>query len=176
MRKPSTTIPAILAALTLAVGAWVAGAFTLPAAHAAPAAATTRALRFDVRFSPFTVIDFGPAGVRTVTDINRSDPSKGDVSVFRDKLLRAGKVVGGDGGTCTITDVDLAADPPLQITCQVVFDLPGGTLATEGNASNAPVKHLVITGGTGAFLDASGEVTLIEFANDTGTAVVRLAG
>jgi hypothetical protein len=175
MRKPSITV-ATLTALVLAAGAWVAGALTVPAAHAASAGATTRTLRFDIRFSPFTVIDFGPDGVRTVTDINQSDPSKGDVSVFRDQLLQAGKVVGGDGGTCTITQVDLAADPPLQITCQVVFDLPGGTLATEGNATNAPVKHLVITGGTGALLDAAGEVTLTELANDTGTAVIRLAG
>ncbi|HVN10726.1 MAG TPA: hypothetical protein VMT69_01440 [Kineosporiaceae bacterium] len=82
---------------------------------------------------------------------------------------------GRDGGTCTITSVDLTADPPLQVACNATFELPGGTIATQGLATNAPVKHLVITGGTGAYLGAAGEATLTEFGNDTGTIVFHLA-
>jgi hypothetical protein len=125
----------------------------------------------------FFLIDFGATGVRSVTDIRQSDPSKGDVTVFRDELRRSGKVAGHDGGACTITALDPTAPPSaqLQLTCNVTFEIPGGTVTTQGLATNAAVKHLVITGGTGAYLGANGEVTLTEFGNDTGTVVFHLA-
>jgi hypothetical protein len=147
MRKTVTTALTGLIAVCLAAGAWLACSVAIPVANATTTSGSARTLRFDVQFSPFTVIDFGPTGVRTLTDLSQSDPSIGDVSVFRDRLLRAGRVVGSDSGTCTIVRVDVAADPPLDITCQVVFDVPGGTIATQGNATNDPVKHLVVTGG-----------------------------
>jgi hypothetical protein len=76
---------------------------------------------------------------------------------------------------CTATHVDLAATPPLDIACQVTFDLPRGVVATQGLATNAPVKHFVITGGTGAYLGSTGEATLTEFENNTGTVVFHFA-
>jgi Dirigent-like protein len=176
MHKTVTTALTGLIAACLVAAGWFACSLAIPVANAATTSDSVRTLQFAVQFSPFTVIDFGPTSVRTVTDLSQSDPSVGDVSVFRDRLLRAGKVVGSDSGTCTIVRVDLAADPPLDITCQVVFDLPGGSIATQGNATNDPVKHLVVTGGTGAYVDAAGAVTLTEFADNTGAVVIRLAG
>jgi len=130
---------------------------------------------FDVHFSPFFLIDFGTTGVRSVEDIRQSDPSKGDVSVFQDKLLRSGKEVGRQGGTCTIISLVPPPKPALQLSCTVTYEVPGGTITSQGLATEAAVKHLVITGGTGRYLGAKGEVTLTEFGDDTGTVVFHLA-
>jgi hypothetical protein len=125
-------------------------------------------------FSPFFLIDFSATGVRAVTDIRQSDPSKGDVSVFQDQLLRSGKVVGRQGGTCTIISLDPTAEPALQLNCNVTYEVPGGTITSQGLATDAPEKHLVITGGTGAYLGAKGEVILTEAEHDSGTVVFHL--
>ena len=172
MRRTATITLVSLTTLTLAAALLWSGALTK-----SPASATTKGstLSFDVKFSPFFVLDFSASGVREVTNINESSPSVGDESVFQDQLLRSGKVVGSDGGSCTITHVDLAATPPLNIACQVTFDLPKGVVATQGLATNASVKHLVITGGTGAYLGSAGEATLTEFENNTGTVVFHFA-
>jgi len=174
-------IIAVLAGLTAFGGAaalWsgvaAAQSSTNTPDHHGPKGST---VSFDVQFSKFFLIDFGTTGVRSVTDIRTSDPSKGDVTVFQDRLLRSGKMVGRDGGTCTVTSVDVTADPPIRLACNVTFEVPDGTVTTQGLASNAAVKHLVITGGTGAYLRAAGEATLTEFGNDadTGTLVFHLA-
>ena len=175
MRRRITAVLVSLATLGAAAALWSGTAAAQSSTGAGDQHTKGSTLSFDVKFSPFFLIDFGATGVRSVTDITTSDPSKGDVSIFQDQLLKSGTVVGRDGGTCTITSVDLTADPPLQLTCTVTFELPRGTVATQGLATNAPVKHLVITGGTGAYLHAAGEATLTEFGNDTGTVVFHLA-
>src|SRR3954470_18511084 len=120
MRRRTTAILAGLATILVAAGLWAG------AAQSATGATDQKAnrgstLKFDVLFSDFFVIDFSANGVRSLDDINASDPSKGDVSVFQDQLLKAGKVVGKDGGACTIVRVDLNTTPPLDISCQVTF-------------------------------------------------------
>jgi hypothetical protein len=174
MRRRTTGVLAGFATILVAAGLW-AGAAQSATGAADRTASRGSTLRFDVRFSPFFVIDFSANGVRSLSDLQASDPSIGDVSVFQDQLLKAGQVVGKDGGTCTITRVDLEATPPLDIACQVTFDLPGGSVATQGLATNAPEKHLVITGGTGRYLGATGEAVLTEFEDNTGTVVFHFA-
>jgi hypothetical protein len=174
MRRRVTAGLITLATLGAAAGLWsgVANAQSSPDTdHHSKGSAVS----FDVKFSPFFLIDFSADGVRSVDDIRQSDPSKGDVSVFQDQLLRSGKVVGREAGTCTVTALDPKAEAPLQLNCNVTFEIPGGTIATQGLATNAAVKHLVITGGTGRYLGAQGEATLTEFGDDTGTVVFHLA-
>ena len=175
MRRRTLAIAIGLTTVCSAAALWSGVAAASSPGSAADHGTTGRTLTFDVRFSPFFVIDFSANGVRSVTDISKSSPSKGDVTVFQDELRQSGKRVGRDAGTCTITSVDLSADPPLQIACNATFVLPGGTVTTQGLASNAPVKHLVITGGTGAYLHAAGEVTLTEFNAVRGKVVFDLA-
>jgi hypothetical protein len=177
MKMRTTAILVVVTTFAFAAALWSGVAVAQSSTTTGdPHPAKGRTLSFDVKFSPFFLIDFGSTGVRSVSDINQSDPSKGDVSVFQDQLLKSGTVVGRDGGTCTVTSVDVRADPPIQLACNVTFELPRGTIATQGLATNAAVKHLVITGGTGAYLDAAGEATLTEFGNDTGTVVFHVAG
>jgi hypothetical protein len=164
-----------LATVGAAAGLWSGVASAQSAPDLADRHSHGSTLSFDVAFSPFFLIDFSKDGVRSVDDIRQSDPSKGDVSVFQDKLLRSGKAVGRQAGTCTITALDPAAEAPLQLSCTVTFEVPGGTIASQGLATNAAVKHLAITGGTGRYVGAQGEATLTEFGDDTGSVVFHLA-
>lgn len=176
MRRRITAGLVTLATVGAAAGLWSGVASAQSAPDVADHHSNGSTLSFDVAFSPFFLIDFSKDGVRSVEDIRQSDPSKGDVSVFQDKLLRSGKEVGRQAGTCTITALDTSptADAPLQLSCTVTFEVPGGTIASQGLATNAAVKHLAITGGTGRYVGAQGEATLTEFGNDTGTVVFHL--
>jgi hypothetical protein len=136
-----------------------------------------RTLTFDVQFSGFFLLDFGPTGVHEVTDITDPtlSPSRGDQIVFEDTLLRRGTQVGSGGGSCTVTAV-VPADPPIALACQVTYQLADGQVAAQGRASNAPVKTLAVVGGTGRYSGASGELTITENgdAANTGSLVIRL--
>lgn len=136
-----------------------------------------RTLSFDVQFTDFFLLDFGPDGVREVTSITdpQLSPSRGDQIVFEDTLLRRGTSAGAGGGTCTVTAV-VPADPPIALACQVSYELPDGQITAQGRASNAPVKTLAVTGGTGRYVGASGELVLTELGNaeNTGTLVITL--
>jgi hypothetical protein len=173
MNKATASLIAALGALTLAAVAWFAGPLAPAPAQAGNTSAT---LSFDVRFSPFFLLDFRPDGVREITSFQdpNLDPSKGDQTIFRDELLRRGRVVGHESGACVATD-DPSAAGVLPISCQMTVELPQGQITAQGAASNDPAKHLAITGGTGRYTGAAGELVLTEFGNDTGSLVVHLA-
>ena len=173
MNKRVITVLAGLGTLALAFAGGAAVALT--PAQAAPARSST--LTFDVNFAPFFLLDFGPDGVHEVTSFQQPfDPSRGDQVMFRDALLRGGKVVGHDGGACTVTDfVPADGDTSIKLACQVTFELPDGVITSQGTPTQAPAKHLVITAGTGRYLGAQGDVVLTEFPDNTGTVVFDFA-
>lgn len=169
MNKKAATVLASLSALTLAAVTWFAAA---PGPASAQGSTT---LSFDVHFSGFFLLDFGPTGVRQVTSFQDPfDPSRGDQTMFRDQLLRRGQVVGHDGGLCTVTEFRPADADPIKLTCQVSFELPDGQITTQGLVTNNPVKHLAITGGSGRYVGATGDTVLTEFGNDDGSVVFHL--
>ncbi|MGW6131984.1 allene oxide cyclase barrel-like domain-containing protein [Cellulomonas sp. NPDC055163] len=172
MRKP------LAAAVATALGALVLTGASLGGDTIDRGRDRDRALTFDVQFSGFFLLDFGPDGVREVTSITDPDlsPSRGDQIVFEDTLLRGGREVGAGGGTCTVTAI-VPADPPLALACQVTYELPDGQISAQGRASNAPVKTLAVVGGTGRYVGASGELVLTELGNaeNTGRLVITLA-
>jgi hypothetical protein len=130
-----------------------------------------RTLEFDVQFTGFFGLDFSATGVREVTDPQQIAPSRGDQLVFEDHLFRRGEQVGEGGGTCTITEATEGAF----LACQATYDLPGGQLTAQGRTTPAPEKTLAVTGGTGKYVGASGELVVTEFGDGTGSLVVRLA-
>ena len=118
----------------------------------------TRTLKFGVEFSPFFLADIGDQG-----------PSLGDATIFSDKLLRGGKQVGQQGGSCTIVDVQNAG-----VNCVGTVKLRDGQITYQGLVSSDPTKELVVTGGTGAYLGAEGSATLVEFGNEKGSLTLKL--
>ena len=135
---------AVLVSVSIAVGAAGASA----GAQKGRAQATDReTLRFAIKFSPLFLLDLGEHGL-----------SKGDQIVANDRLLNTRrKDVGHDGIACTMTDPSVP-----EAACQGSFVLPGGQITVQFLNSPPPVKIGAITGGTGRFRTARGQMRLVE--------------
>jgi hypothetical protein len=108
-----------------------------------------------------TDIDLGPTGF-----------SLGDQNVFSDDLSpqKGSATTGFDGGVCTIVRIDEKANSATA-QCVVTLSLADGQIAVQGLATFAEEGQpttlvLPITGGSGSFSGASGEVT-VELISDT---------
>ncbi|WP_369253587.1 hypothetical protein [Geodermatophilus amargosae] len=115
-------------------------------------------LRFDVEFSPFTLVDLGEPGL-----------SAADVIVFDDVLLQAGERVGGMAGTCVVID----ATPRANCTGIVTLGDQDSITFAFLNAP-PPEKVFAVTGGSGAYRTARGDGLLVEFGDDTGTLTLNV--
>ena len=105
----------------------------------------------------------------TYTDVGDPEYSQGDVIAFANDLFRGDKKVGEDGGVCTVTRV--AADGASSVHCSGSNSLPGGQIAVAGLIDYGPDEtykqdpySLPITGGTGKYRAARGEVTIKELS------------
>lgn len=113
-----------------------------------------------------------PAQERNV-DVGRSGPSVGDRYVFSENLFdddndRVGRLA----GSCDITLVKRKAngDPKdAMMQCLATFRLSDGQITVQGiNWWSDETLVLPVTGGSGAYDEASGEVT-IQFVNEKKT-------
>lgn len=126
-----------------------------------------RTLHFEVRFSPFNLVDVPPsAGAE-------GDYRPGDYVTFSDTLLdRSGQRVGTEAGSGLITRV---SDSAIQLVYTMTVRLHGrGQISAQGLSSSAPTKHLAVTGGTGRFIGAEGYLDLVERSDGTGSLDVTL--
>ncbi len=105
-------------------------------------------------------------------DLGAQGFSLGDEDVFSDDLFtkKGGTEVGVDGGVCTVVRVIDAKTPSGTAQCLVTASLPGGQITTQGlftftDQPPAPFQ-LAITGGTGAYKNARGQVT-VELLSET---------
>jgi hypothetical protein len=127
---------------------------------AAPSAVKAKTLIFGVVFSPFS-----PVAANNVRDPN-SPLALGDELVFHDRLFAHGQRVGDEVGSCVIVSVPPAAT---LANCSLVVRLPAGNITGQFPASAGPTpKQLALTGGTGAYRNAGGDGTLVEFGNGKG--------
>lgn len=126
-----------------------------------------RTLHFDVKFSPFNLIDVPP------TAQGEGDYRPGDYAVFSDTLLdRSGRRVGTEAGTGLITRV---SDSGIQVVYTMTVRLHGrGQISAQGLGSPNPNKQLAVTGGTGRFVGADGYLDLVEHGDGTGTLDITL--
>ena len=96
---------------------------------------------------------------REVYKNGEEEVNLGDRSVFTHELSRDGEVVGFDGGTCTV--VRLQDDGRYYLVCNVSMNLPDGTIAFQTFVEEVfppPPFFAAITGGTGAYRGARGEM------------------
>jgi hypothetical protein len=132
-----------LAATVLAIGgAGVAMATTQ--SSAAPAQ----------RGDDFTVVEH--AITDTTVDIGPHGDSLGDILAFGNPVYDAANhnQVGNDQGSCARTKVGVAWE------CSWTTILPGGSLTVEGPFYDSADSVLAITGGTGRWSRARGQMTL----------------
>jgi hypothetical protein len=151
------TVAALLS-VSIAVGAASAGS---GGQKVRARAADGETLRFGIKFSPLFLLDLGGHGL-----------TKGDQIVENDRLLNArGKHVGHDGLACTITDPSVP-----EAACQGTFVLRGGQITVQFLNSPPAVKVGAITGGTGRFRTARGQMRLVEPATgDVGSVTFALS-
>lgn len=79
-----------------------------------------------------------------------------DAFVFSNDLYRNGKKVGEDGGTCTVTRI--ASGGATTLHCLGTNSLPDGQISVQGLAAPGEPFELAITGGTGRYRKARGQV------------------
>jgi hypothetical protein len=99
--------------------------------------------------------------------------SLGDRVAFSDDLFtsKGGKSLGTDGGACTVTRVIDTATGSGVLLCEVTFSLPGGDIETQAlntltNGGFVGTQAGSITGGTGKYRHASGQLS-IKFLSPT---------
>src|SRR3954452_18822653 len=109
-------------------------------------------------------------------DLGAPGLSPGDQAVFATAVSRDGRPEGTTGGSCTVTNLN--ADNTFTATCQATSRLRGGLLTTQAlvtfrNGVQPPFQ-LAITGGTGVYSGASGEVEVQQSTDTTEDYIVRL--
>jgi hypothetical protein len=110
----------------------------------------------------------------TFVDTGKPGPSVGDLVVARDEVLREdGSQAGTFRQTCTLTD--LVGNPfTSTYECAGSIALKDGTITMEGPFTpSAPQNTAAITGGTGRYATARGEITVSAEADQIIVKLVR---
>jgi hypothetical protein len=98
-------------------------------------------------------------------DVGKPGPSLGDVNVITEDAYRDGKKVGTSDLTCTMVRVD-AVKHSFAVECLNTTVLPEGQISAQGVVTSAEIEKVpfkqAITGGTGAYKNARGELTVDE--------------
>lgn len=99
------------------------------------------------------------------TDVGPAGPSVGDRQVFSENLFKAGTKVGTDGVECVITHVTKNKNGKITAVdsqCVGTLRLGRDQISVQGllvfNLAKPKPFYLVVTGGTGAYKGASGEM------------------
>lgn len=141
--------------------AGVALATAAPSAPSASGTATgsTTVIRLtDGAPSQARLLDLGPHG-----------PSLGDQFVASDTLFRSGARVGRVGRVCTLVRVSRTAPVTTTSQCVATLALPRGQVAAQGletsrDEGDVARSTLAITGGTGTYKTAHGELHRLDVA------------
>ena len=96
-------------------------------------------------------------------DFGHQGPSLGDEFIFHSDLRTGGESIGHDGGTCTLTSLDEGSMGELQCVVTLWFD--EGQITAQGliqpSESSAERFEVAITGGTGIYVGAAGQITVV---------------
>lgn len=91
-----------------------------------------------------------------------------DEFVFSNDLYRDGEKVGKDAGSCTVARIETGGAATLH--CAGTNSLPGGQISVQGLAAPGEPFELSITGGTGRYRNARGQV----FGENTSPTEMRI--
>ena len=93
-------------------------------------------------------------------DTGAPGPSIGDRLIFSAAIFDTnGQRIGRDGADCLIVRIDPTEPPARQqiVQCTISVQLPDGQITVQGLAQGTE-NYFAITGGTGAYREARGEV------------------
>jgi Allene oxide cyclase barrel like domain len=157
MRAAAAMLPAVLGALALSAGSLASAS----ANHGS-----------DKKVVRLTFIEKSTAG--TLVDVDKSGgPSIGDVFVFQSDLLdpATNEKVGTTEGHCML----VTASEDLT-DCDASGVLAGGQIRVAGASSQADVTVLAVTGGTGAYRNVRGQLTIETIDDTTSKDTLELTG
>lgn len=115
--------------------------------------------------------------VREVYKNGSEEVNLGDRSVFTHQVLKEDVPVGFDGGVCTV--VRKEEDGAYYILCNVSMMLDEGTISFQTFVQEVfppPPFYAAITGGTGSFAGARGEMHIDPASPDTHFYTIYLTG
>ena len=112
-------------------------------------------------------------------DFNETGPSLGDQFVFNDNLFQNGKRVGEDHGSCTLVRITgTGASSEFTVVCHVTLVLAGGQITAQGaltfTGEGPQTNTIAITGGTGAYQTAHGQVRARDVSETRAALTVQL--
>lgn len=128
------------------------------------AAAKVTVLRASYVDFSFRLVDHPP-----LQSSENQPPSPGDVAIVGTRYTSQGRVVATDRTTCTVLEWP-------HLNCNVTVFLRAGRLVAAGhfNPMSRATQRLAITGGTGAYRTARGDIALRQTATGRGTAVFTI--
>jgi hypothetical protein len=131
---------------------------------ASVASATTTTLRTSYVTFYFQVLDNPPLQASPTLP-----PSAGDVALIRSRYSQGGTTVAFERTTCTVIDWP-------NVVCDINLQLRSGHIISTDqlNANSRATQRLAITGGTGAYRNARGEIALRQTSETRGTAVFTI--
>ncbi|MFD9903748.1 hypothetical protein [Streptomyces sp. NPDC059063] len=146
-KAPGRKLPGRKACAVLGVAASGLLALGISAVVAAPAQATSD-----------EVIDLAVGNNGVVhTDVGAPGLSVGDEFVYADKLSQGGRQIGKDGSSCQVTELEGAK---ITTSCVLSIQLPKGQITAQSLwVKGSDTVRMAVTGGTGAYRGATGEVT-----------------
>ncbi|MFE5758424.1 hypothetical protein ACFQ7I_32770 [Streptomyces massasporeus] len=101
-------------------------------------------------------LDVGNDGV-VKTDVGEHGLSVGDEFLYADKLYQGGKQVGKDGSSCQVTQL---VGEKITTNCVLSVQLPDGQITAQSLWTKGDdTVRMAVTGGTGAYRGASGELS-----------------
>jgi hypothetical protein len=108
-------------------------------------------------------------------DVGKPGPSLGDMNVITEDVYRKGKRVGTSDIACTVVRIQR---PKLAAQCHNTTTLPGGQITAQGIVTSDQIEQApfvqAITGGTGAYEGAEGELTVDEAGDGPATLTFEL--
>jgi len=104
---------------------------------------------------------------------SRNTASAGDEVIFVNKLMKGSMRVGSAQAVCSVTRP--GKDPKITAVCTGAFTLRRGQLTVAVKASlSASTLDIAITGGTGKFEGAGGQITAVNHPDGSSTDTVHV--
>jgi hypothetical protein len=108
-------------------------------------------------------------------DVGEPGPSLGDMNVITEDVYRKGKRVGTSDIACTVVRIQM---PKFAAQCFNTTTLPGGQITAQGIVTSDQIEQApfvqAVTGGTGAYAGAEGELTVDEAGDGPATLTFEL--
>jgi hypothetical protein len=156
--QQGATVPRITLSKTLFAATIAATAILGIAASASPSGPSRAEGRFHVlKVHSGGTNDFIIDADHSATPDKPAPDSVGDQIAFNGRFFVGGKQVGREGGLCTLVEL------PSIYQCNATDWFDNGQLTVQfiGDFSSTEPGHFAITGGTGAYRGASGEVKYV---------------